>query len=148
MEKFELEVQQLIGFRLSKHQLQAFEWYEKELISWNERINLTAIREPASIRAKHFLDSLSCALILDRKPHANLIDIGTGAGFPGIPLKIINPHLQLTLVDSIGKKVEFCRHVVKSLGLKQVSAIKNRAEELGRNSDHREKYDSARLLRL
>ena len=141
MTKFENEVKELIGYHLSAQQLRAFAWYEKELITWNERINLTAIREPESIRAKHFLDSLSCARLIDGKAQSSIIDIGTGAGFPGIPLKIIFPHLRLTLVDSIGKKVEFCRHVVNSLGLKHVTLIKGRAEDLGSSSEHREKYD-------
>jgi len=143
MNKFKQEVQTLIGLKLSDKQLQALKWYEKELVTWNKQINLTAISEPKAIRTKHFLDSVSCALVLKGEKHTKLIDVGTGAGFPGIPLRILFPHIQLTLVESIGKKAEFCKHVVKSLGLDQTVVIQNRAEGLGQNPSHRENYDCA-----
>ena len=143
MDKFKSDVTALLGCTLSKAQVEAFAWYEKELLAWNERFNLTAICEPVEIRAKHFLDSLSCALVINSTRSGALIDIGTGAGFPGIPLKIIFPHLRLTLVESIGKKAEFCRHVVVSLGLGQTTVLQNRAEELGQDILHREQYDYA-----
>lgn len=133
----------MIGLKLSVRQVAAFERYEQELVEWNSRFNLTAIRDVEGIRAKHFLDSLSCLLVM-REPQPNrLVDIGTGAGFPGIPLKIALPNLQLTLVESVGKKAEFCRHVVKTLGLERVDVVQARAEELGQNPATREKFDWA-----
>ena len=117
--------------------------YERELLEWNEKINLTAIRDAEGIRVKHFLDSISCVLAWKSAVPQRLVDIGTGAGFPGIVLKILYPDLQLTLVDSIGKKVEFCRRVTESLGMKRVEFVTGRAEELGQNPAHREKYDWA-----
>ena len=106
-------------------------------------MNLTAIRDSEGIRTKHFLDSYTCLNAWKDTPPTSLIDIGTGAGFPGIPLKILYPDMRLTLVDSIGKKVEFCRHIVQVLGLEKVEVLKGRAEELGQTKAHREKYDWA-----
>ncbi len=117
--------------------------YEKELLEWNQKFNLTAIRDSESIRTKHFLDSFSCVLAWKANPPSRLIDVGTGAGFPGIPLKILYPNLKLTLVESVGKKVTFCRHIVQVLGLEQVEVIQARAEDLGQDAKHREKYDWA-----
>ena len=113
------------------------------LLEWNQKHNLTAIREPEGIRTKHFLDSLTCMLAWRERPPERLIDIGTGAGFPGIPLKIIMPRLKLTLVESVGKKLEFCRHVVEVLELDNVTCLQARAEEMGLSREHREKYDWA-----
>lgn len=136
-------VQQLTGLSLSASQLSAFERYEQELIEWNSRINLTAIREVEVIRAKHFVDSLSCLLVM-RDPLPNrIIDIGTGAGFPGIPLKIALPNLKITLVESVGKKADFCRHIVQTLKLDQVEVLQARAEEMGLDQKYRERYDWA-----
>ena len=141
MENLKLAVQQLLGITLTPRQLACFEKYEQALLEWNERFNLTAIREAEGIRTKHFLDSLSCWLAIKDTPPGRLIDIGTGAGFPGIPLKILSPGLQLTLVESVGKKAEFCKHVVQLLGLERVEVLQARAEELGLARDHREHYD-------
>lgn len=143
MEKLAQDALQLLGLRLSPRQLAAFERYEAELIDWNSRHNLTAIREPAGIRSKHFLDSLTCTQAWRDNPPSSLIDIGTGAGFPGIPLKILQPSLSLTLVESVGKKVEFCRHVVQALGFDKVEVLQARAEEVGQLQKHRERYDWA-----
>lgn len=117
--------------------------YEKELIEWNQKFNLTAIRDSESIRTKHFLDSFSCVLAWKAVPPDQLIDVGTGAGFPGIPLKILYPNLRLTLVESVGKKAMFCQHIVRVLGLEHVNVVQARAEALGQTSQHREKYDWA-----
>ncbi len=117
--------------------------YEKELLEWNQKFNLTAIRDAESIRTKHFLDSFSCVLAWKANPPASLIDVGTGAGFPGLPLKILYPNLKLTLVESVGKKAMFCQHIVSVLGLEHVEVIQSRAEEAGQDSNHREKYDWA-----
>jgi 16S rRNA (guanine527-N7)-methyltransferase len=117
--------------------------YEKELIEWNSKFNLTAIRDVESIRTKHFLDSFSCVLAWKTNPPNRLIDVGTGAGFPGIPLKIIYPNMKLTLAESVGKKAKFCEHIVRVLGLEHVEVIQARAEDLGQDANHREKYDWA-----
>ncbi|HEY9089234.1 MAG TPA: 16S rRNA (guanine(527)-N(7))-methyltransferase RsmG [Anaerolineaceae bacterium] len=143
MEKLKQDVLNLLGVQLSAAQLAAFERYLRELVEWNSRFNLTAIRDEDGIRTKHFLDSLSCHLVLRDKPPRRLVDIGTGAGFPGIPLKILYPAMQLTLVESVGKKVEFCRHVVETLNLERVDVVQARAEDLGQMAAHREKYDWA-----
>ncbi|MHB0967894.1 MAG: 16S rRNA (guanine(527)-N(7))-methyltransferase RsmG [Bellilinea sp.] len=143
MEKLAQDLRSLVGIQLTSRQLAAFKKYEEVLLEWNKNINLTAIRDGEGIRNKHFLDSLTCMLAWRDRPPERLIDIGTGAGFPGIPLKIIMPRLQLTLVESVGKKLEFCRHIVDILGLENVTCLQARAEELGLAREHREKYDWA-----
>lgn len=143
MEKLVQDLRTLVGITLSRRQLQAFTRYEEELLAWNKIHNLTAIRDSEGVRSKHFLDSLTCMLAWRDQPPKRLIDIGTGAGFPGIPLKIILPRLHLTLVESVGKKVEFCRHIVETLELENVTCLQARAEELGLSREHREKYDWA-----
>ncbi len=143
MEKLAQDLRSLVGIQLTSRQLAAFKKYEEVLLEWNKNINLTAIRDGEGIRNKHFLDSLTCMLAWRDRPPERLIDIGTGAGFPGIPLKIIMPRLQLTLVESVGKKLEFCRHMVDILGLENVTCLQARAEELGLAREHREKYDWA-----
>lgn len=144
MNSLPLLVKNLLGVELSPVQEESFRVYARELLIWNERINLTAIREPADIIRKHFLDSLTCTFAWrEMEPPASLIDIGTGAGFPGIPLKILMPGLRLTLVESIGKKADFCRHIVDTLLLENVEVITARAEEIGAQDTHREMYDAA-----
>ena len=117
--------------------------YERELLEWNEKFNLTAIRDVEAIRAKHFLDSISCTLAWKEQPPRRLIDVGTGAGFPGIVLKILYPAMKLTLVESVGKKANFCQHIVEKLALENVDILSARAEEVGQLPAHREKYDWA-----
>jgi 16S rRNA (guanine527-N7)-methyltransferase len=143
MEKLGEAALSLLGLRLTPGQMDLFKQYEQELLEWNERFNLTAIRDPEDIRIKHFLDSLTCTLALREMPPARLIDVGTGAGFPGIPLKIIQPSLRLTLVESVGKKAGFCRHVAGALHLDRVDVLQSRAEEAGQMPAHREQYDWA-----
>ena len=143
MESFPQQVQALINVRLNNSQWEAFKRYEAELLEWNTRFNLTAIRDVEGIRVKHFLDSLTCVVALRDLPPTRLIDVGTGAGFPGIPIKILFPALRLTLLESVGKKAEFCRHVVKTLKLEGVEVVQARAEEAGQMPAHREKYDWA-----
>ncbi len=133
----------LLGLQLSTRQVELFALYEKELLEWNEKFNLTAIRKPEEIRSKHFLDSLTCLLGFHIPKPWKMIDIGTGAGFPGIPLKIAYPHLRLTLVESVGKKADFCRHMVELLQLEKVDVLQARAEDLGHITGHREAYDLA-----
>ncbi len=143
MEKLTQDAQNLLNLNLSTRQVAAFQRYEQELLEWNERMNLTAIRDVEGIRTKHFLDSFTCIMAWRDKPPTSLIDIGTGAGFPGIPLKILYPNLRLTLVDSVGKKIDFCKHVVEVLGLDKVEFSTKRAEELGQNPAYRERFDWA-----
>jgi 16S rRNA (guanine527-N7)-methyltransferase len=143
MEKLAHDAQALFNVHITERQMMALITYEKELIEWNQKFNLTAIRDTESIRTKHFLDSFSCVLAWRASPPKHLIDIGTGAGFPGIPLKILYPSLKLSLVESVGKKAMFCQHMVRVLGLDHVNVIQARAEDLGQKPDHREKYDWA-----
>ncbi|NOY98272.1 MAG: 16S rRNA (guanine(527)-N(7))-methyltransferase RsmG [Chloroflexi bacterium] len=143
MEKLVHDAQALFGVHLTGWQIVALMTYERELLEWNQKFNLTAIRDAAGIRTKHFLDSFSCVLAWQANPPERLIDVGTGAGFPGIPLKIIYPTMHLTLVESVGKKAKFCRHIVEKLGLEDVDVIQRRAETVGQMPEHREQYDWA-----
>ncbi len=128
------------GLPLSDEQLRQFARYADELLAWNAHTNLTAITDREAIYVRHFLDSLVLARFWGAGP-ASLADIGTGAGFPGVPLKLLRPPLALTLVDSVGKKTAFLRHLVGALGLDQVRVITGRAEELGHDPREREQYD-------
>jgi 16S rRNA (guanine527-N7)-methyltransferase len=143
MEKLIHESQQLFGIHLTGRQVVALMNFERELLAWNEKYNLTAIRDSEGIRTKHFLDSFSCVLAWKECPPRRLIDVGTGAGFPGIPLKILYPSIRMTLVESVGKKADFCRHVVESLNLEGVEVVTARAEDIGTMPGHREGYDWA-----
>jgi 16S rRNA (guanine527-N7)-methyltransferase len=140
MEELAQHVQRQLGVRLNKAQINALAYYERELIDWNARFNLTAIRSPQEIRIKHFLDSLTCLLAMRDTPMERLIDIGSGAGLPGIPLKIIYPKMQVTLVESVGKKADFCRHVIKMLDLTGMEVIQG-----GRNVGHLPRIGKLRL---
>lgn len=140
---FPQAAQSLLGLKLTAGQLKAFDWYASELVVWNQRFNLTAIKDLPGIEVKHFLDSLTCLLAMRPGPAGRVVDIGTGAGFPGLPLKIVCPQIQLTLVESIGKKAEFCRHVVRSLELRGVEVVQARVERVGHQPKHRQGYDWA-----
>lgn len=133
----------LTGIRLSEAQLSAFDLYARELIEWNTRFNLTSITDPEQIQVKHFLDSLSCWQALRIASPARIIDVGTGAGFPGLPLKILQPELQLTLVEATAKKARFLSHLVQVLRLVGVTMLAKRAEDVGWMAEHREAYDWA-----
>jgi 16S rRNA (guanine527-N7)-methyltransferase len=131
---------------LSQRQLAAFATLHRELIEWNARFNLTAITDSEGVYVRHFLDSLSCLRALPRADlgaHARVIDVGTGAGFPGIPIKIARPDVHLTLLEATGKKVRFLEHLVEVLALEQTTVLQGRAEDLGGNPAHRELYDWA-----
>jgi 16S rRNA (guanine527-N7)-methyltransferase len=143
MEKLAQEALQLFGVHLTGRQMTALVTFERELLAWNEKFNLTAIRDVEGIRTKHFLDSFSCVLTWKGNPPRRLIDIGTGAGFPGIPLKIIYPSMKLTLVESVGKKANFCRHLIETLKLDGTEVVTGRAEDVGQMPAHREGYDWA-----
>jgi 16S rRNA (guanine527-N7)-methyltransferase len=115
------------GIHLDERDVEAFDLYLRELLKWNQKINLTAIRSEKGIILKHFLDSLSAYPYLS-KP-SSLLDIGSGAGFPGIPLKMVDPFLEVTLIDSVRKKVDFQKHIIRTLGLKGIEAIHGRVQD-------------------
>lgn len=131
------------GLNLTEDQISAFNKYYELLYEWNKKINLTAITEPKDVAIKHMVDSLSCFKADLFKENISLIDVGTGAGFPGLPLKIFYPSLKLTLLDSLNKRVKFLQLVVDELGLKDVEVIHARSEEAARNKKYREKFDLA-----
>ena len=124
-----IEGAKAFGVSLDEKAMEAFELYLKELLKWNQKINLTAIRSEKGILLKHFLDSLSVYPYLPE--HSFILDIGSGAGFPGIPLKIIQPSFEVTLIDSVRKKVDFQRHILRMLGLKETEAIHGRVQDRG-----------------
>ena len=131
-----------LGITLSDQQYWQFQVLQEELLKWNKKINLTAIRDKKGIQEKHFFDSLTCFMGFEEWP-ASLIDVGSGAGFPGLPVKIIIPELRLTLVESVDKKADFCRHIVETLGLSDVTVLSKRVEEVAHMPQHREAYDIA-----
>ena len=131
------------GLNLTEAQISAFNKYFELLVEWNEKINLTAITEPREVAIKHIVDSLSCYQEDLFKGDVSLIDVGTGAGFPGLPLKIFCPNIRLTLLDSLNKRVKFLQLVVDELGLKNVEVVHARSEEAARNKKYREKFDLA-----
>lgn len=144
LKSFSDAVKNLIGLQLTREQIAAFKTYEVELLKWNERISLTAIRDAEGVRVKHFLDSLTVLTAWERKsPPNRLIDVGTGAGFPGLVLKLIWPGTKVTLVESVHKKADFCRHMVDQLALEGVEVLSKRAEVVGQDPEHREAYDLA-----
>jgi len=143
MKKLVRNAQELFHINITGRQVMSLITYEKELLEWNQKFNLTAIRDVESIRTKHFLDSFSCVLAWTSNPPLRIIDVGTGAGFPGIPLKILYPNMELTLVESVGKKAKFCQHIINELRLEDVEVVHARAEDLGQDSNLREEYDWA-----
>lgn len=143
VEKLIQETYQLTGIQLSARQLAALDRYQQLLLEWNSVHNLTAIRAAEEMRVKHFLDSLSLALVLRGGIPARMVDVGTGAGFPGLVVKILYPQVQLTLIESVSKKLEFCQLVVQALDLEGVTFLHERAEKAGSDPQHREAYDLA-----
>lgn len=129
------------GITIDEKQLNQFENYYKILVEWNEKMNLTGITERDQVYTKHFYDSVSLAFFVDMKKVATVADIGSGAGFPGIPLKICFPHLRLTIVDSLNKRINFLKHVADTLGLTEVELIHGRAEEVARKKGYRDSFD-------
>lgn len=130
-----------LGVDLTVPQLEQFGLYYHYLVEWNRTLNLTRITEGSKIITDHFLDSLSPNPFIEVPPHTHLCDVGTGAGFPGIPLKIVFPQARLTLIDSKKRRVFFLKNLVKELGLEEVYPLHGRAEDLAREREHREKYD-------
>ena len=131
----------LIAHGADEAKAKQFDTYYKLLIEWNEKINLTAITEETDAAYKHFVDCISPVREGLLNKGSSVIDVGTGAGFPGLVLKIFEPSLKLTLVDSLNKRVNFLDEVIRQLDLDGVTTIHSRAEELGKNKAHREKYD-------
>jgi 16S rRNA (guanine527-N7)-methyltransferase len=132
------------GLELSPKQIEAFKIYYQELVAWNEKVNLTSVTAYQEVQVKHFLDSLSCLQVLAGCPtDISCIDIGSGAGFPGLPIKIVRPKIQLTLLEATGKKAHFLERMVALLGLEQVRVLHMRAEELGHDVVYRESFQVA-----
>jgi 16S rRNA (guanine527-N7)-methyltransferase len=133
-----------LGVAISEEQAITFEAYYRILVDWNRQINLTAVTGEKEVQSKHFLDSLTAALAVnfnDASQSINVIDIGTDAGFPGLPLKIVYPHLHLALMEATAKKTQFLEYVVKKFGLQNVVILTGRAEELAHKPQHRGKYN-------
>ncbi|KXS44069.1 MULTISPECIES: 16S rRNA (guanine(527)-N(7))-methyltransferase RsmG [unclassified Candidatus Frackibacter] len=130
-----------LGLELSEKQVNQFLTYIDVLKEWNKKMNLTAIDTSREIVIKHFLDSISCMKVIDLSPGAKVIDVGTGAGFPGIPLKILNPEIELSLLDSTNKRITFLKNLSRELNLSNIEFIHGRAEDYGQDSDYREQYD-------
>lgn len=126
---------------LSDKQLEQFYTYYKMLIEWNEKINLTAITDFEEVLKKHFLDSISIGRIIKQDDSFSILDIGTGAGFPGVPIKIAFPNTNITLMDSLNKRIYFLNEVIKELGLEKIEAIHGRAEDFAKKGMLRESFD-------
>ena len=142
MTEFLKKAAQAEGFLLSDQQLAAFERYAELLVEWNQKMNLTAITEPEEIAVKHFVDSLMLLKYIDLPENGSLIDVGTGAGFPGIPIKIYSPSVRVTLLDALNKRINFLDAVSKELG-QENRCLHLRAEEGGRKPELREQFDVA-----
>ncbi len=143
MKELVSEFKVLTGISLSEKQLAAMQVYADELSKWNQRYSLTAIDDPEKVRVKHFLDSLSAYLALRDTAMQRVVDVGTGAGFPGLALKILCPQIRMTLVESVLKKVEFCQHITETLALEGVEIVRERVEVVGKDDAYREQFDWA-----
>lgn len=128
------------GISLSPRQLEQYEDYYRTLVEWNEKMNLTAITEKDAVYLKHFFDSISATFYFDFTKPIHICDVGAGAGFPSIPIKIAFPHLKITIVDSLNKRISFLEYLAKELKLENVHFIHDRAETFGQKAEHREKY--------
>lgn len=129
------------GINLSANQLDQYRKYYQILIEWNEKMNLTAITEKEAVYLKHFFDSLSASFYFDFSEPLHICDVGAGAGFPSIPIKIAFPNIKVTIVDSLNKRIQFLEHLAKQLELKDVRFIHDRAETFARKQEHRQAYD-------
>ena len=141
MEQLRYLTREILDIHLSRSQIDLFHTYKTMLFDWNQRISLTAITQDEEIIIKHFFDSLTCLTVINVKRPISIADIGTGAGFPGIPIKIALPHIQLTLIESVVKKSEFCSLAVENLHLKNVKVLTRRVEEIGQDLQFREQFD-------
>lgn len=131
----------LLGLSLTDEQVSQFDLYTEELLAWNSHTNLTAITEPDAVMVRHHLDSLSLLKFVPLEKGMRLADVGTGAGFPGLPLHIASDGIYTTLIEATGKKANFCNHVIKSLDLKRAIVLNARAEDAGQIPHQRGKYD-------
>ena len=134
-----IEETKKLGIILSKEKLEQLEKFYNLLIDWNAKMNLTRITEKEDVYLKHFYDSLTLVKVIDLTKNLTLCDVGSGAGFPGIVLKIVFPNLKITLIDSLQKRVNYLNEIIKELNLKEIEAIHTRAEDYAKN--HREEYD-------
>ena len=138
--RFDQELETL-GIQLTDVQKEQFDRYYELLIEWNRVMNLTGITEYDEVNLKHFTDSLTIVRIKEMKNVSTLIDVGTGAGFPGIPIKIAFPHIKVTLLDSLNKRIKFLNQVVEELDLKDVVTLHGRAEDYAKKEEYRERFD-------
>jgi len=140
IEQFTANLQEK-GIALSEKQLDQFETYFTTLVEWNEKMNLTAITEKTDVYLKHFYDSITASFFFDFSKPFHLCDVGAGAGFPSIPLKIVFPHIEVTIVDSLNKRISFLNHLANVLNLENIHFVHDRAETFGVNPAYRESFD-------
>lgn len=136
-----IEGAKVLNVNLTDQQADQFMQYKTLLVEWNEKMNLTAITEDIEVITKHFLDCLTVQSSIDLSKIQTLVDVGTGAGFPGLVLKIAFPNIHITLIDSLNKRLKFLQHVIETLGLTGIECVHGRAEDLGKNKAYREQFE-------